>query len=464
MKKLVFLLIFILLPSTVSAIENDVGASIRLRQEILDNFIYLGTTRSAADDRSYFRFRVQIWDNLKFDEKISLYARITTEPRYYVAGPYRVTLDNGTNLKRFDQDEIFIDNLYIDIKKPFNLPVNLRIGRQDFLGPDMYGEGFIVFDGTPADGSRSFYFNAVKLQLIISENHKFDFVYMSQPVTDIYLPSIHPSAYDSERDTSRLYINHKKRLTATHEKGFLIYGSNKILQSLTVEPYYLYKNEDEWYTNPELNFHTFGLRAVLKLNDEWSVKAELARQLGKYSDGRDKSTFGGYLFLVKSFPNFKLSPRIELGVAYLSGDNPNTKNKDEGWNPPFSRAAMWNELFAYIVIPETVNKGGPIPGYWTNLKAIITKLCITPVKNMNLLFSYQHLWSDKKTEFKSAPLNQMFSNNGYDRGDMFAAMGTYKFTKNIDGLLQFEYFIPGDFYTSKAKNAAFLRWQIQYKL
>lgn len=465
MKKFVLLLLIVnFLPSFVFAVEHNIGTSFRLRQEILDNFIYLGTTRAAADDRSYFRLRIQLWDNIKFDDRTSFYARVTTEPRYYVSGPYRVTLDNGTNLKRFDQDEIFIDNFYIDIKKPFNLPLNLRVGRQDFLGKDMYGEGFIIFDGTPADGSRSFYFNALKVQLLISENHTVDFVYMSQPPTDTYLPSLHPSAYDTQRETSRLYINHKKRLNASHEQGFLIYGKSKLTQNLTVEPYYLYKTEDEWYTNAEVNFHTFGFRGLLKLDRDWSVKAEIASQLGKYSDGGDKTGLGGYLFVMKSFPNIKLSPKIELGVTYLSGDNRNSKNKDEAWNPPFSRAAMWNELFAYIVIPETVNKGGPIPGYWTNLKAIITKLYLTPLKDMNLMFSYQHLWADKKTEFNSAPLNQMFSNDGYDRGHMFVAIGTYKFTKNVEGLLQFEYFIPENFYTSKAKNAAFLRWQIQYKL
>ncbi|MGC8796428.1 alginate export family protein, partial [Thermodesulfovibrio sp.] len=257
----IFLFLVLILSSSsfAFAVENEIGASIRLRQEILDNFIYLGTTRAAADDRSYFRLRIQLWDNVKFNKEISLYARLATEPRYHVAGPYRVTLDNERNLKRLDQDEIFIDNLYLDFKKPFDLPVNLRIGRQDFLGKDMYGEGFIIFDGTPADGSRSFYVNAVKLQLIIVENHTIDFVYISNPRTDIYLPSLHPSVYDTEKETSRLYINHKKRLTASHEQGFLIYGRNKLSQKLMLEPYYLYKTEDQWATNPQLNFHTFGM-------------------------------------------------------------------------------------------------------------------------------------------------------------------------------------------------------------
>ncbi|MGC9045372.1 MAG: alginate export family protein [Thermodesulfovibrio sp.] len=461
----IFLFLVLILSSSsfAFAVENEIGASIRLRQEILDNFIYLGTTRAAADDRSYFRLRIQLWDNVKFNKEISLYARLATEPRYHVAGPYRVTLDNERNLKRLDQDEIFIDNLYLDFKKPFDLPVNLRIGRQDFLGKDMYGEGFIIFDGTPADGSRSFYVNAVKLQLIIVENHTIDFVYISNPRTDIYLPSLHPSVYDTEKETSRLYINHKKRLTASHEQGFLIYGRNKLSQKLMLEPYYLYKTEDQWATNPQLNFHTFGMRAVLKINEEWSLRGELARQIGKYSDGRGKTGIGGYVFLIKAFPQIKFSPKIEIGFVYLSGDNRNT-GKDEAWNPPFSRGAFTNELFAYIVIPETVLKGGPIPGYWTNLREIVTKLSLNLSKNANLCFSYQHLWSDKKTNFTATPLNQMFSNDGYDRGHMLTFLGIYQFTKNVDGLLQFEYFIPEDFYTSKAKNATFIRWQIQYKL
>ena len=69
----------------------------------------------------------------------------------------------------------------------------LRIGRQDFLGPDMYGEGFLLMDGSPADGSRTFYFNAAKLRWKINEKNSLDFVYIDDPRTDVFLPSIHPS-------------------------------------------------------------------------------------------------------------------------------------------------------------------------------------------------------------------------------------------------------------------------------
>ncbi len=132
---------------------------------------------------------------MKFNDTFSAYIRLTTEPKYN-NGPYQLTLDRGTNRKRFDQDEVVIDNLYVDINKPFDLPVSLRIGRQDFLGPEFYGEGFLIYDGTPGDGTRTFYFNAVRARIFIAKGHSVDVVYMSLPTADIYLPSIHPAYYD----------------------------------------------------------------------------------------------------------------------------------------------------------------------------------------------------------------------------------------------------------------------------
>jgi len=114
------------------AIENEPGVSLRLRQEIWDNVVDLGTMPERQPDRNFFRLRIQLWDNVKFNENFGAYVRITTEPKYYT-GPFRLILDNGTNRKRFDQDEFVMDNLYIDIKKPFDLPISLRIGRQDFF-------------------------------------------------------------------------------------------------------------------------------------------------------------------------------------------------------------------------------------------------------------------------------------------------------------------------------------------
>ncbi|MCX8034552.1 MAG: alginate export family protein [Thermodesulfovibrio sp.] len=443
------------------AIENDIGAAFRLRQEIWDNVVSLGVAQSAQPDRNFFRLRIQLWDNVKFNENLSAYVRLATEPKYF-SGPYELPLDKRTNFKNFDQDEVVIDNLYVDIKKPFNIPLTFRIGRQDFLGKDMYGEGFLIIDGTPGDGSRTFYFNALKATILIADGHSVDLVYVSNPKTDQYLPSLYPAYYDSDT-AGRAYINHKKRLAASNERGFWIYGRHKIIDWLNIEPYYIYKKEKEYIGIPESYINTFGLRAVFKISD-FSMRGELAKQTGKYElSGNRISGLGGYAFAGYNFKNCPLKPNLEIGYIYLSGDKTDT-NKNEGFNPLFSRAPQWNELLIYTLIPETGGKGGPIPGYWTNIKALITRLRLTPMKDLGITLSYQRFWADEKTNITAGTYRDMFSNNGKNRGDLWAIIGNYKFNKNLDGMLQIEYFDPGNFYSDKTKSAAFIRWQLQYRL
>lgn len=84
----------------------------------------------------------------------------------------------------------------------------------------------------------------------------------------------------------------------------------------------------------------------------------------------------------------------------------------------------------------------------------------SPVKDLTLQLSYQKLYADEKTK---NPNTFMFSNKGTDRGDLYVGIVNYKFTKSLDGMLQYEIFDPDDFYSKEAKTAHFLRAQIQYK-
>jgi hypothetical protein len=87
------------------------------------------------------------------------------------------------------------------------------------------------------------------------------------------------------------------------------------------------------------------------------------------------------------------------------------------------------------------------------------KMTFTPSTNLSL--TYQYLRADQSTKGLNAV---MFSNSRKERGHLPTAMLSHKFSKNIDGFLQFEYFIPGDFYNDNAKNALFFRWQLQFKV
>ncbi len=429
---LIFMASMIIVSDVLAAVEFKYGGSLRLRQELWENAFDLDTLK--VKNENFFRLRTSVWGQVTIDKDYSAYLKLTNEARYFINS--RTPSNNS-----FDEDEIVIDNLYADFKNVFKLPVDIRIGRQDFLFN--YGEGFLIMDGTPGDGSRTFYFNAVKAVWKINQNNSLDFVVLSNPVRDIYLPS--------------LYAANKRALNTSDEKGFFVYGKNKITDNLSVEPYYIYKKEDKFAATPDLELNTIGMRAVYKY-DTWRFRGEFAYQFGEYDGGRDRRGAGGYIAAGRKYDNVALKPEFDLSFIYLSGDKPST-SKHEGWNPLFSRWPMWSELLVFTIVNENL-KDGRTPAYWTNMLIYRANVKLNFSANTNLSLWYNYLRADQSTQGLNPA---MFSNSGKDRGHLPQAMLNHKFTKNIDGYLLAEYFIPKGFYSKDANDALFFRWQLQYR-
>jgi hypothetical protein len=427
------------------------GAAFRLRHETWDDVVGLDAIRTGPGaDRAFFRLRSSLWGKADFSPNLGAYLRLTNEMKYYTG-----SFNYKGNNDRYDPDELIVDNVYADAKSVFGLPVDLRVGRQDFIGPTGYGEYLLILDGTPNDGSRSFYFNAAKATVKFNDKNSLDLMYITDPKTDIYLPSMYPGV--------------KKQLTASNEQGFVAYGRSKVIDNVSLEPYYMYKKEDA-FTDPvtkanisTLNLNTVGMRAVVTV-DTWKIRAEFAHQFGDYEDGglwKDRSGNGGYIFVGRKYDNIDLKPEFELGYVYLSGDDTGTKDKNETFDPLFSRAPLWNELMIYTFIFETSRYGGAIPGYWTNLNLFKFGLKLNFSPSTALALSYQYLTAPQSTQ----DLNPaMFSNGGKTRGHLPTAVLTHKFSKDLDAMAQLEYFVPESFYSDQTDNATFLRLQLQYRL
>ncbi len=442
------------------------GAAFRLRQEIWDDVVAFDTANTgSAADRNFFRLRTQLWARADFTNQLGIYARLVNEMKYF-DGPY-------TNFKafnddpvrqgspdRYDPDELAVDNLYFDARNVFGLPVDLKIGRQDFLGPETYGEGFLLMDGTPADGSRTFYFNAAKLKWRINQSNSVDFVYINDPKTDVFLPSVHPAV------TGTFYVDNKKLLNASREQAFVLYGRSKIGNGVDLEPYYIYKTEQNFGKTPKLKLNTIGARAVVALKSGWKIGGEFATQFGDYDSGgkwHDRTGNGGYIFVGRKYENVSLKPEFDIRYVYLSGDKAGSGDKNETFDPLFSRNPYWNELLIYSLPNETAALGGPEPGYWTNLEILKASVKLNFTPQTNLLLAYQYLWAPQKPDLTIVVSPTMFS-DGHSRGHLPTAILSHQFTKKLDGMLQLEYFIPGNFYSSNADNATFFRWQLQYKI
>ena len=437
---LVLAAVVLLASSAYAEIDNTFGASLRLRQETWNNvFTFQSTDPSTGkpnNDDNFLRLKTSIWDRLEMDKKYGVYLKFTNEARYFFDSS---NTSVGSRPLGLNKDELFFDNIYMYANKPAGLPVDVTIGRQDL----MYGDGFILMDGTPGDGSRSYYFNAAKTTLWFGEKNSLDLIYITDQPYENSLPM--------------MFSAPKRNLSGYSEEAVVLYGKLKPAEGLGVEPYYVWKAE--YGTNP-LRLNTLGMRFTYSVGSGWrglESRGEYAHQFGSYDNGTTREADGGYIYAGQKYDTLLFTPSWEMGYVYLSGDKRNSPDKDGNWDPLFSRYPWLSELYSLSLAKES----GGILAYWTNLQAarVAMKFAVTPATALDL--SYTYMLANEN------PLGGtgIFSLGGKKRGDLFIAKLAHKFSKSIDGYLLIEDFVPGDYYATGNRNAAtFVRWELQWKI
>jgi hypothetical protein len=394
----------------------------RLRLETWDNTI--GFDSSLADENTYTRTRTSLTTEWKALDTLLLVCKITNEFRYYFAPDDR----------EFTINEFFFDQLYVKAINPFGLTGSLTVGRQDIR----FGEGFVVMDGGPLDGSRSAYFNGIKLDYQVCPQNILSMFYVYQSPTDRMLPKIN---------------GQEQKMIEQPEEGYALFFSGSI-GNLKYEPYYIHKNIYETSTlKEESSIETLGLRALVPLSRGLEFTVEAASQWGTKGD-TDRKALGGYFHLdYKTGGSFPLPELITLGGIYLTGDDPNT-SEWEAWDPLFSRWPKWSESLIYAFIKESK------VAYWSNFKSVYASLRIPLWVDSNLNLTYHFLGADEP-----APTGSVFPGGaGTDRGNLFIARLNFKILPELSGHIVWEHLTPGDFYSSGADSYNWFRTELFLQL
>lgn len=419
--------------TSFARVEFKPGASLRVRHEFWKNIS--DQENDAKDNRNYFRIRYSFDGTLSFNEKIIAYTRLTDEFKAYTYFYQSTNRKKGIN---FDIDETVFDNLYLDVKDVLGAPVDIRLGRQDFMGT--YGEGFLIYDGTPGDGSRTHYFNAFKTSWRMTPANQLDFIYINDPRYDSFLPII------NENDPSRT-------LNATSEEAYVLDWQNKKIKNLTFEGYYIYKKEDDKggvrLQSQKSRINTPGFFTKYQF-DPFAVRGQLACQKGNYGlHGRE--ALGGYVFLDRDFKKISWAPQASVGFIYLSGDDPST-GKNEGWDPLFSRQPWMSELYSLSYNSESGTN------YWTNLRMWRGELTWKIGSKIKPTVRYNFLQANDNPASAGFALG-----SGKNRGQLPQVKVDYAFTKDITAYILAEYFIPGNFYADSADESLFVRTELKIK-
>ena len=412
------------------------GASERVRYELWKNIFDMNS--DILDNRSFFRFKTSLWGQASFDKDFSVYAKLTDEFKSYTYYAPSASKTWGQTKKGypFDINEVIFDNLYVNANNLFKAPVNLRLGRQDLTD---YGEGFLIADGTPNDGSRSYYFNAAKANWQVDAANSLDLIYIDDPRSDEWLPIINGEKINTN-------------LTTSQETAGVLYLKNKAIDHLALESYYIYKREGQdgvGYQSQKGTINTLGSYAKYDLSP-FTLRGQLAYQFGTYGTN-DRQGLGGYAFVDRDFKEFTWSPSATIGLVYLSGDDSST-NKNESWDPLFSRYPWYSELYNLSYKSET-----GILAYWTNLQMLRSSIAVKPTEKSKVSLFYNYLRAN--TEI---PASTVFSGHGRDRGHLPQLRFDYVFNKNVTAYILGEYFVPGNMYLNRDE-AIFVRCEMQVK-
>lgn len=434
-------------PASLQNLDWDAGADLRVRQEISDNLPKKGG--ATADNASYLRIRPRVWGQVK-NEDFKLYLRFADEFREY--------FHPRSSHNYQTPDEVLVDNLYLDLYNLFNDWVDIRIGRQDFVGPNgpTYGAGRVICDGTAFDGSRTAFMDAIRTTVKFDEKNTLDLLAIYDS-PDTELSWGHPyksdgSEYD-ERPLNSIYPNGRDMA----EWGGGLYYRCREISQMPFELYYFYKRETKeklstGVTMPGRRVHTWGARLMPQLSETVSAELEGAAQAGEKDNGPSTSGYMGYGGLTyKPQVDMTAKPFFTGSCYYLSGDKDRgVDDNDTAWDPLWARWPQFSEMYVYSFMYGV--------GYWSNL--------IYPSLETGLKFGPGH-----KVRASAGPMYVATDDDlGGGDGNLLGWLGVVRYDfplfkeifgkrGDLSGHVTAEVLDPGDYYTSD-KMAYFLRWEL----
>jgi hypothetical protein len=395
------------------------------------------------DAYQFVRMRYRFWADAKPREGLRVFLRLGNEYRWGVYGS--APNFNSPGGIRDPESRVSLDNAWAEVAWPQASGLSWRFGRMDLS----YGDGFLVFDGTPADGSSSGFFDGVRVK------------YKRNAVeADLFSMKLVDRGFGStalDEDFHGLYLK---------DAGIEIYALHRYKHRATVA-----QQGKPWQVvQPRQRTFAFGNRLSHLPEVGWQGAFEWAVEFGEPGGAWSPARSGqsGDPSIKRSAQGMQARagrtwatttrPGFELGGAYLSGDDPKT-GEFEGWDDFYGEWPKYSELLIYTMYDGTTRvqgRGGrgqsnsDDAGAWTNLVAGWVEVRETPFSAFRLTARATLLGAAMETG----------PGTGKKRGLLAAAKTDYTGVPGVAVQALGEWFDPGDFYSKKADRAWYARFQV----
>ena len=417
------------------------GGDMRVRNEYFNNAQTLNPN-NALTEQDYFRFRGRLWTSISPITNLSANVRLTAEPRNWLR-PASYTSFRGNEGQAWYYG--IFDNMNVQWKNIADSPASFTVGRQDYL---TFGNDWLLFDGTPNDGSWTTYIDSARFTYEFKEaKTTVNAVGIAQYASaDQWLPILNnQTAYVTDQDEMGAVLNvANKSLSYANLDGFFFYKHDEVVQDLAASK----------LRGDNANIYTLGGTVSGLLDDHWKYMVQGAYQFGEKQDlavtyptrskeFRDLGAFGFNSRICYLFKD-RLNNTLSLGYECLSGDDPNTPG-DEMFDILWGRWPRWSELYnIYSYVNETR------VGQTANIQHFGPTWTITPLKNLDFSLTYNAMFANQDIPTRAsatAVKEGVFTNSGNFRGHYFQTFLKYKFSRHLNGHLWAEFILPGNFYT-----------------
>ena len=426
MRQLIAFVVAVGLCSLAFSATNNIKVSGDITAQAITRDLSLGATGSIQDSEDFILSQVRLRFDADLTENVSAVVQLINERVWGAEGAADTDID--------------LDLAYFTMKEMIYEPLTLIIGRQ----PLRYGRGLIIGD-PDTDNNVSGGSGLANIADDLSLRKSFDAVRAildySPLVIDLIYAKVQEGTTDENDDITLAGIN------AAYQ-----FDENTLL-----EGYFFAKDRDQGESglnNPNDKndkVYVVGVRGELAVDEQLSLYGEYAYQFG---DRRISSSDADHIdaFAIQLGGEYKFndpnSSKVGLCYTYLSGDDGDTAEDYEGWNPMFEDQRVGE--IANILFDNT------------NMWYIKASGSTKPREDVTAILDvyYLHQADRDATALSSNGIITSANTNiaqGDDRdlGWEIDASLLYDYTEDVQLGLVAGWFIPGDHFDSANDDTAY---------
>jgi len=397
------------------------------------------TTRSSKTDDDYVMNQTRLWADADVNEHLRVFIQLQ-DARVFGSEGTTVGYAAGASNTGAENSMLDLHQGYFDLRKLFDMPLTVRVGRQEIIWGDHRVLGNFVWSnvGRTFDAGRFMW------------------------DTD----TIHAEAFAAKVDEDGFLLNGQTSGTAGGSGGSdeNVYAAQlafkKLVPSALLELMYICKSDqDDSAANSTLvatgntaaagdpiNIHDFGARIDGKMPnlDAIDYTLESHVQVGNYgTQNQEAWAFAGKTGY--TFKNVAWTPRLGFEYDYASGDSDSSDNTHE----TFDNLYPTNHMAGIYGFADLVS--------WQNMHDFRGNIKVSPTKKMTVQADYHYFLLAEEGDgwyLANAGLaSGTRPTGGYDTSDQELAQEvdltvSYDLYKNVKILAGYSYFAAGDWIES----------------